>query len=214
MLAYEFTDEWRVAAQPAPVWEVVRHVEGWPDWWPSVQSVTAVEPADTGGEVWRFVFRTRLPYRMVFEARVLRDDPLHGVRTAVTGRVEGSGRWEVTGVAGGSAVWFHWVVRPRLAWMRALSPLARPVFVWNHRALMREGGEALAGRLDTRLLAPPGSTPGMAPAIAGAVGWAVAGLAATAGPRVLARRSRRGVPLDQRSAPVRPPLGQHARPRR
>ena len=101
MPAYEFTDEWRVAAPPGRVWEVVRHVEGWPDWWPSVQSVSAAGPAGTGAEVWRFVFRTRLPYRMVFEARVLQDDPLHGVRTAVSGRVEGSGRWEVASVEGG-----------------------------------------------------------------------------------------------------------------
>jgi hypothetical protein len=31
--------------------------------------------------------------------------------------------------------------------MRAVAPLARGVFKWNHRALMSEGAEALAQRL-------------------------------------------------------------------
>ena len=37
--------------------------------------------------------------------------------------------------------------------MRVLSPLARPVFNWNHRMLMTEGGEGLAHRLSVPLLA-------------------------------------------------------------
>ncbi len=185
MREYEFCDEWRVAADPAQVWEVVRRVELWPTWWPSVRSVTEVGTAGTAPAAWRFVFQTRLPYRMEFTAHVVRDDPLHGAETTVTGRVEGIGRWNVTPVEGGSLVRFTWIVRPQLAWMRALSPLARPLFVWNHRELMREGGEALAARLDTRLVAPPVCAPAVAPAVAGVVVRAVAGLATLAGLRML-----------------------------
>lgn len=178
---FVFRDEWRLAAPPAAVREVVRAVESWSEWWPSVESVTRVPSGD--GEVWRFAFRTRLPYRMEFEARVLRDSQ-QGVRTTVTGRVEGSGRWEVTEVDGGSVVGFDWEVRPQLLWMRVLAPLARPVFVWNHRELMDEGGEALARRLGTRLLAPTVSTPAVGPAVAASAGW-LASLVAT---WVVARR--------------------------
>ena len=92
----------------------------------------------------------------------------------MTGRVEGEGRWEVAEVAGGAAVRFDWRVRPRPAWMRLLSPLARPVFVWNHAALMREGGDGLAARLGTRLLGPPVTAPAVAPAVAVAVVWPAA----------------------------------------
>ena len=176
MPGYVFRDEWHVAAAPAQAWAVVRRVEDWPAWWPSVESVTRAA-ADAASEVWTFAFRTRLPYRMVFDATVVRDEPLHGVRTTVTGRVEGEGRWEVAEVAGGAAVRFDWRVRPRPAWMRLLSPLARPVFVWNHAALMREGGDALAARLGTRLLGPPVTEPAVAPAVAVAVAWPAAFLA-------------------------------------
>lgn len=192
MSAYEFRDEWHVAAAPAAVWTAVRDVERWPEWWPSVQAVTRVGSAatDADGEVWRFVFRTRLPYRMAFDARVVQDEPLRGVRTTVTGRVEGAGRWEVTGVAGGAAVRFDWEVRPAWAWMRLVSPVARPLFVWNHAALMREGGEALAARLGTRLLGPPVTAPAVAPVVAATAAWP----AAVLGLSVLLRRRRRRDP--------------------
>ncbi|RBY81431.1 polyketide cyclase [Blastococcus sp. TF02-09] len=200
---YLFRDEWHVAAVPAEVWAAVRRVEEWPAWWPSVENVTRAGADDAGSEVWTFVFRTRLPYRMAFDATVVQDEPLRGVRTTVSGRVEGEGRWEVAAVAGGAAVRFDWRVRPRPAWMRLLSPLARPVFVWNHAALMREGGEGLAARLGTRLLAPPVTAPAVAPALVVAAAWPAALLALH---RTLRGRSRvSGRPRSPLRRPRRAP---------
>lgn len=154
MSPYVFVDGWRVAAAPAAVWRLVRRVDGWPDWWPSVRSVEPVPGRGEGSETWRFTFATRLPYAMVFDAAVVADEPGVGVETQVSGRVEGSGRWGVRPVDGGTLVRFDWSVRPTLRWMQVLSPVARPAFAWNHRALMVEGGRALARRLDSRLLEP------------------------------------------------------------
>jgi hypothetical protein len=150
---FEFFDEWRLAADSDAVWAVVRDVEGWPDWWPSVRSVTPV--SGQGKPAWEFRFRTRLPYDMAFAAQLERDDPLVGVATRVTGRVHGSGHWTASAIEGGTLVRFDWWVAPELAWMRAVAPLARPIFSWNHRSLMTEGARGLAKRLDTRLLADP-----------------------------------------------------------
>ena len=36
--SYVFADEWRVAAELEIVWTVLRRLEEWPDWWPSVRS--------------------------------------------------------------------------------------------------------------------------------------------------------------------------------
>jgi hypothetical protein len=150
---FEFFDEWRLAADFEAVWAVIREVERWPDWWPSVRSVIPV--IGRAGETWEFRFRTRLPYDMAFVAEVERDDPLVEVAARVTGRVDGSGRWMATGIEGGTLVRFDWWVRPKVAWMRAVAPIARPVFSWNHRSLMAEGARGLARRLDTQLLGDP-----------------------------------------------------------
>lgn len=151
---FDFFDEWRLAAAADEVWAAVRDVGAWPQWWRSVRSVTLL---DAPGEqvVYAFRFRTRLPYDMAFVAGVLHDDAQVGVEAWVTGRVDGRGSWRVHAVAGGTLVRFDWWVRPQPAWMKAVAPLARPVFSWNHRSLMAEGAHGLAARLDTSLLAPP-----------------------------------------------------------
>jgi polyketide cyclase/dehydrase/lipid transport protein len=132
----------------------LRDIESWPQWWPVVRRVTPVTP-ESGPAVWEFRFRTRLPYDIVFAAEVLDDDPLAGMRVRVTGRLAGEGGWRAEPVPRGTLVCFDWWVRPQLAWMRAVAPLARPVFSWNHRSLMADGAFGLARRLDTRLLAAP-----------------------------------------------------------
>jgi hypothetical protein len=148
---FEFFDEWRVAAAPEAVWPVVRDIESWPMWWPSVRRVTPLLERTT----WEFRFRTRLPYEMVFAAELVRDDRVLTAEARVTGRVDGSGLCTATAIDGGTLVRFDWWVRPQLTWMRAVAPIARPIFSWNHRSLMTEGAAALARRLDTRLLADP-----------------------------------------------------------
>jgi carbon monoxide dehydrogenase subunit G len=152
--AFVFADRWFVGADPAAVAAVVHDVAQWSRWWPSVHSVERAPDAPGGRPVWRFTFRTRLPYTMRFAAEVVHDDPSAVVEVRVTGRVEGRGSWLVRPVEGGAEVRFDWVVRPTLLWMRVLSPVARPVFAWNHRSLMGEGGAALARELGRPLLRP------------------------------------------------------------
>ena len=154
MKAFVFADRWFVGADPAAVATVVHDVARWSRWWPSVRSVERAPDAPGGRAVWRFTFRTRLPYTMRFEAEMVHDDPSAVVEARVSGRVEGRGSWEVRPVEAGAEVRFDWWVRPTLLWMRVLSPVARPVFAWNHRSLMGEGGAALARELGAPLLRP------------------------------------------------------------
>ena len=37
--------------------------------------------------------------------------------------------------------------------MNVLAPVARPIFAWNHNAVMRNGGVGLANLLDAPLIA-------------------------------------------------------------
>ena len=151
---FVFVDEWRIAATPEVVWPVLTDLATWPQWWPSVRRVTQVAAAN-GSSRWEFHFHTRLPYDMRFTAAVLRDDLALTGGATVTGRMAGEAAWHAAPVDGGTLVRFDWEVRPQVAWMRAVSPLARPVFSWNHRSLMSEAAFGLARRLDTALLASP-----------------------------------------------------------
>jgi hypothetical protein len=188
---YRFTDDWYVAADPQPARDLLRRVEEWPEWWPSSVSVQPAIPRHrhATGEAWRFTFQTRLPYRMSFQADVVREEPM-AVETTVVGRVRGEGRWRVDPVPEGSRVHFDWLVDPQVAWMRVLSPVARPVFIWNHESLMAEGAQAFAEALGVAMPRLPASTPPVTVAAA----QVTVGLGVLAGLVLLARRaaSRRG----------------------
>jgi len=78
-------------------------------------------------------------------------------------------------------------VRTTRRWMNLAAPLARGLFAANHHALMRQGAEGLARRLDARLLhvgyqelpAADGTRPSTASLAAAAVAGIVGGVAAT-----------------------------------
>ena len=155
MKAYVFVGEWRIAAEPAQVWALVRRIDGWREWWPSMHRVERLDgPSTAGPETWRFSFQTRLSYVVVFEAAMVTEDPMAGVEVEVIGPFAGRGSWGVRMIDGGTLVRFHCRLRPHLRWVRVISPVARPIFDWAHRVLMVEGGESLALRMGARMLEP------------------------------------------------------------
>jgi len=65
-----------------------------------------------------------------------------------SGDVEGAGRWSfLTDGRNLTLVHYDRCVHTNRAWTNALASLLRPVFLWNHDAVTREGGAALAPRL-------------------------------------------------------------------
>jgi uncharacterized protein YndB with AHSA1/START domain len=69
---YRFLTTWVVDAPIERVWEVIHAVEHWPEWWPGVVRVTELFHGDGDGEgsVYRHVWRSRIPYAVVFEVTV------------------------------------------------------------------------------------------------------------------------------------------------
>ncbi|MGH3103917.1 MAG: SRPBCC family protein [Gaiellaceae bacterium] len=154
MAGYRFLTTWVVDAPREAVWDLVYHPEGWPEWWPGV---VRVDKLDGGGEdgvgsAFRHHWRSVLPYTVVFETLTTRVELPHLIEADASGGLAGTGRWRF--FAGDvTAVTYEWDVRTTKAWMNALAPMGRPVFEWNHKSIMRRGGEGLARRLGARLLA-------------------------------------------------------------
>lgn len=150
MARYTFLNTWLLDAERERVFEVVRDFEGWPEWWPGVEAVTL----DGDGGM-RQRWRSRLPYEVSFRALVERVEEPWLIEGAVRdGALRGRGRCRLLDVpGGGTAVLFELEVETTKRWMNLLAPAARRVFVWNHDVLMRRGGEGMARRLGTRLLA-------------------------------------------------------------
>lgn len=154
MAEFRFVTLWSIEAPRAAVCDAIEHSLDWPQWWPGVEKVEELAPGDARGigSVRRYTWKGRLPYRLDFDIRVTRMQPLTMVEGIACGDVAGIGRWSFTSEGALTVARYEWQVRPTAFWMRLLTPLASPLFRWNHDLLMQQGGEGLARRLNARLV--------------------------------------------------------------
>ena len=155
MAAYRFLTAWVLEAPRPEVFEAIWDSERWPQWWRGVESVVTLEEGDAEGvgSLGRYVWKSRLPYRLQFDMRITTVDRPRRMEGAASGELAGTGRWRLFEDGGLTAVLYEWDVGTAARWMNLLAPLARPVFAWNHDVVMRWGGEGLARLLGARLFA-------------------------------------------------------------
>jgi uncharacterized protein YndB with AHSA1/START domain len=155
MASYEFLTTWLLDSPREPVWEAIYAQERWPEWWRGVESTEEIRSGDGNrvGAVSRMVWRSLLPYRVEFEVTTTRVERPHLLEADAVGELEGIGRWRLFEEDGVTAVLYEWNVATTKSWMNLVSPIARPVFEWNHDWVMARGGEGVARLLGCRLLA-------------------------------------------------------------
>jgi hypothetical protein len=134
---------------------VIEDAAGWPEWWRGVVRVDELDPGGPGRVGARFAieWRSRLPYPLEFEFSVEQVERPFSMGGSAEGELSGRGVWRLFEDAGVTAVVYDWQVATTKRWMNLLSPVARPVFEYNHDVVMRWGGEGLAKRLGVELLA-------------------------------------------------------------
>jgi hypothetical protein len=155
MAEYRFLTTWLLDAPREPVWEAIHDQKAWPGWWRGVEDVLELDPGDEDGlgSHSRLTWRSRLPYDLVFEAHTTRVERPHLIQADAIGELTGIGRWRLYEFDGTTAVLYEWNVRTTKAWMNLITPIARPIFAWNHNWVMARGGEGIAQLLGCRLLA-------------------------------------------------------------
>jgi uncharacterized protein YndB with AHSA1/START domain len=154
MAEFSLVTVWEIAAPLQRVWDAIYRADDWPKWWPYVEHVATLD-AGSGegvGAVRRLTWRTRLPYRITFDTRATVVEPPFALDAEALGDLEGCGRWRLSRQGSKTIVRYVWDVRLVKQWMARIAPIARPAFEWNHRGVMRAGGEGLA-----RYLASPGA---------------------------------------------------------
>ncbi|MDL9977780.1 SRPBCC family protein [Microbacterium sp. ASV49] len=153
---YHFVSTYRVVGDPMRVWEVLRDVEGWVQWWRGLERVELLRaPAGAAdvGAAHRYTVRAPFGYRFTYETEITAIEPMRFVEAVASGELVGRGRAAVEPFQDDRlTIWFAWLVETPKPWMRALSPLARPVFTWNHHRMMDAFGAGFAGAADVRLV--------------------------------------------------------------
>jgi hypothetical protein len=154
MAEFQFITVWRIEAPLPQVCDAISHCLYWPTWWKGVEKVEVFDQGGVNGvgSVRRFTWKGRLPYRLTFDLRVTHVVPLTVLEGHASGEVEGIGRWHFFNDGMATVVRYEWHVHTKRRWMNLMSPIARPLFKWNHDYVMRQGGEGLARLLNARLI--------------------------------------------------------------
>jgi Polyketide cyclase / dehydrase and lipid transport len=149
MKTYSFVTIWHVKAPIDEVWNAIYHAREWPMWWRGVESVVEVIKGDDMGvgSVHRYTWKSKLPYRLSFNMQTTRIEPPLFLEGIATGELDGRGRWQLTAQGDETIVRYDWNVETTKWWMNLLSPVARPLFEWNHNVVMGWGAEGLEKKL-------------------------------------------------------------------
>jgi uncharacterized protein YndB with AHSA1/START domain len=150
MAAYSFVTVWQVPAPVDEVWRVLSDSERYPEWWPSFVGYRLLTPGVTGvGSRAERVVKGRLPYLFRYRTLVTAFDPPRLAAYSAEGDLQGEGRFvlEPDPEAQHTTVTFYWDVQTTGRLMNLLAPLLKPLFAWNHNAVMAEGERALARKL-------------------------------------------------------------------
>ena len=157
MAEYKFVTIWRVEAPIERVWDEIYHSELWPTWWRGVERIVEVQKGDESGigSVRRYTWKSKLPYRLTFDMQTTRVEAPSVLEGNAKGELQGTGRWKLARDGDATVVRYDWEVQTTKRWMKYLSPVARPVFAWNHDVVMRWGADGLAKRLGTAVATVP-----------------------------------------------------------
>jgi hypothetical protein len=155
MKTYDFVTVWRVKAPIESVWNEIYHSGDWPTWWKGVESVVEVRKGDERGvgSIHRYTWKSKLPYRLSFEMQTVRVEPPRLLEGIAVGELQGRGLWQLSTEGSETIVRYDWNVVTTKRWMNLLSPIARPLFEWNHNVVMNWGAEGLQKRLGATVVA-------------------------------------------------------------
>jgi len=149
MKTYDFVTVWRVKAPIESVWNEIYHSGDWPAWWKGVESVVEVRKGDERGvgSIHRYTWKSKLPYRLSFDMQTVRVEPPRLLEGIAVGELQGRGLWQLSTEGNETIVRYDWNVETTKRWMNFLSPIARPLFEWNHNVVMSWGAQGLGERL-------------------------------------------------------------------
>ena len=135
---YHFVTHWKVRARAQDVFELIRDVPRYRQWWGEVY--LDVQPTDDG---YRFLTRGRLPYKLRWQSRTTNVTPNESIQVEGRGDLRGQGLWTIRQAGEFVDIQFDWRVAADKPLIRTLSFLFKPIFAANHRWAMARGEEGL-----------------------------------------------------------------------
>ncbi len=124
--AYEF------ASSPQELWDAIREVDRFEDWWPWLEEFRVEGKALEAGSVLSGVVAPPLPYRMRVEVDLTYSDPPREIDALIHGDLEGVARLEMRPSSAGTTAEVSWTVEMMQRPMRLAARFGLPLLQWGH----------------------------------------------------------------------------------
>lgn len=141
--SYSFRSSWPVPAEPARVWAVLEDLAGYADWWPQVRAVVRLSEDRA-----RVRVRSVLPYTLDLVLTAVVREP-RCLEARVDGDLVGFVRWRLSADGLGTQLELEQEVEVT-GRLGRLSPVLRPLLVWNHERMMAGCRENLIAAVRAR----------------------------------------------------------------
>ena len=137
--SYTFRSIWRVDASVFDAFTALADIEAYPRWWREIKEVRPIDETRVDVHI-----RAALPYSLHVRLHKEIEDRQTGIlRTSLTGDLQGWSSWSIVPLQAGCSLRFDEEVVTTKPLMNALTPVARPLFLFNHSLMMRHGERGL-----------------------------------------------------------------------
>ena len=125
--------------------ETIMDVATWPKWWSGLEFVQITnEKPNIIGSTAKMTWKASLGYRIHISLTMSEYQELKHIKFSSEGDLKGFGSWDFNSEGENTTcIKMLWNVQANKPWMRALSPLLRRFFIYNHNKLMRDGEAGL-----------------------------------------------------------------------
>ena len=143
---YAFVEKWTLGASPEAVFRALADFELWPRWgYPCYLEGTRQGKPGVVGTTGSVLVRGGLPVKVTMNLQITRVVPGRELELAISGDLEGFAIKSVRPMPGGTTeLLSDMCCNPRLPWVRALTPVLRRMFCWNHEQAINAGYAGLA----------------------------------------------------------------------
>lgn len=128
----DFRGRWLWKAPPDVIWEAMRRVDCFPEWWPWLGQLRLDGSGLVEGATLHGVVSPPLPYRMGVAVRLGRCQPGRCIEATVSGDLDGQASIQLEPLGAGTITEVAWSVEMRQPTMRAVARVAHPVLRWGH----------------------------------------------------------------------------------
>ena len=144
MTDFDFHSVWTLPASADRVYDVLANAERYSQWWPQIRRVRATDEHSGSMSI-----RSAVPLTLlVFGRREVEDSVDRYLKVRLSGAMTGWSSWAVRPTGSGCIAEFRQQVAVSGA-LGSASKIAKPVFEWNHEAMMRGGHRGLSAYLSS-----------------------------------------------------------------